>query len=119
MNKVTLIGRIGNDLELKEISNDVKLVNFSIATNDGTKDKPKTNWHNCTAFNNTAENLVKYQKKGSLIYVEGTLNYSKKEDKYYTGISVSKVEFLDSKKDSEQSKPSQPQQESQGDDLPF
>ena len=117
MNKVTLIGRIGQDLELKTIG-ETKLVNMSIATNDGTKDKPKTNWHNCTAFNKTAENIVKYQKKGSLIYIDGVLNYTKKDDKYYTSISVGRVEFLDSKSNSETSVQQSDKQKGE-DDLPF
>lgn len=77
MNSVNLIGRITNDLELKEAGCG-KFVNFSLAINRG---KENTTFIPVTAFNQVAENLVKYQKKGSLVSISGYLNNNSYTDK--------------------------------------
>lgn len=100
MNRAIIKGRLGNDPKLKTVGNDLQIVNFSVATNDGAKDKPKTNWHNCTAFKNTAEVINKYFKKGDEILIEGKIDYSKDDDKYYTNINVFSFEFCGSKTES-------------------
>ena len=97
MNQAIIKGRIGQDPELKNVGETNKVVNFSIATNDGTKDKPKTNWHKCTAWNKTAEIIEKYFKKGDEILVTGSIEYQKHEEKTFTKINVYKFEFCGSK----------------------
>lgn len=105
MNKVIEIGRIANDLELKQVG-DGKVVNFSLAVNKGTKDAEGNNeadFFQIVAWNTTAENLVKYCKKGSLIAVDGKLqNRSYDTDngfkRYVTEIIAYNIQFLDSKK---------------------
>lgn len=100
MNDVILIGRISTDLELKEITGDKKLVNFNIAINrQGTKDK--TDFIPCTCFNEIAENLVKYQKKGSLIAVKGSIRQNEYTDKegnkrYSLNVIASRIQYLES-----------------------
>ena|ERR1035437_2127542 len=108
VNKVILVGRVGIDPELKNISNDVKVVNFTLATSekftakDGTK-KDNTEWHNIVAFGNVAEIISKYAPKGSEIYLEGKIQNKSWEDKdgvkkYKTEILVNEVRLLGSKK---------------------
>lgn len=103
MNKIILIGYVGQDP--KQTDN---YVQFSIATSekwtgeDGQK-KERTDWHNCTAFNKTGETVMKYVHKGSRLYVEGKQRNTAKEingeKKYYSSVTVEKIEFLDKKDD--------------------
>lgn len=105
INKVTLLGRLTRDAELKSLPSGVALANFSLATNrvwyDQQKQKQEeVEFHNCTAFNKTAENIAKYTKKGHLLYVEGrvtTRSWDDKttgEKKYRTEIIVEEMKLL-------------------------
>lgn len=77
INRVVLVGRISHDLELKRTNSDVAVVSFRIALDnrqknaDGTR---STSFIPCKAFSQTAENMFKYIRKGSLVGVEGRLN---------------------------------------------
>jgi len=77
-NKVILVGRLGQDPELKYTPSGSAVANFSMATNrvwkdqDGNQQK-KTDWHRITAWRQAAEFAGNYLKKGSLVYVEGRL----------------------------------------------
>lgn len=87
MNNVNLIGRIATDLELKDIGSG-KVVNFSLAVNNR---KDKATFINVTAFNQVAENLVKYQKKGSQVGLSGYLQDNNYTDKNGNNIYTLKV----------------------------
>lgn len=124
MNTINLVGRLGQDPELKTSKSGTSFVKFSIATNDGFGDNKKTNWHNCTAFGKSAEIIAKYVKKGNEIAVSGSIDYNKHEDKIYTGILVNNFTFIGGK--SEASAQSQNNSENQNNqfipeesDLPF
>jgi len=97
MNAVILTGRVGNDLELTQ-SNDKLICRFSLATSDGTKDSPNTNWHNIVAFGKTAEILSSYVKKGEQLCINGSINnssYEKNgENRVYSQIIVSKFTLI-------------------------
>lgn len=85
LNKAMIIGRIGNDLELKKTANSSVLV-MNIATTENyitdSGDKvEKTEWHRVVVYGKTAENCYKFLKKGSLIYVEGKISTNKWQDK--------------------------------------
>ena len=87
INKVTLVGNIGNEPEVKTFQNGNKVVNLSIATSERWKDKEsgemKTNteWHRVVIFNPVLADLAeKYVKKGSKIYLEGQLQTRKWQD---------------------------------------
>ena len=85
INKVILIGRVGQDPEVRNTDSG-KVANFSLATSENYKDKSgikveQTEWHNIVAWNKTAEFVENYVKKGSLLYVEGTLKTQKWVDK--------------------------------------
>ena len=97
MNDVTLIGRISNDLEIKT-TGDIKILNFNIAINRAGSDK--ADFIPCTAFNQVAENMVKYQKKGSLIAVKGSIRQSEYTDKegnkrMMLNVTANRVKFLE------------------------
>lgn len=99
-NKVTLVGRISTDLELRYTSSSKAYCKFNLAVNrmnDGTDFIPITVW------GKPAENLVQYQNKGSLILVDGSINmsnYTDKDGNNRTSFEVmtSNVQFLSSKK---------------------
>lgn len=108
-NKVTLIGNIGQNPEVKEFNGGNKFVKFSLATNETYRNKAgekvtDTQWHNLTAWGKTAEIVGKYLKKGSEIAVEGKLlnrNYTDKDGvkRYVTEIQVNELLMLGGKKD--------------------
>ena len=85
LNKVQLIGRVGQDPEYKATQSGTAVVNFSIATTEKWKkdgqQQEKTEWHDCCCFGKLADIINSYVKKGSLIYVEGSLETQKWEDK--------------------------------------
>ena len=102
INKIMLIGNLGNSPELKQTSTGVDICTFSIATSKKNKNKEEvTQWHNIVAFNKTAEIIATYAQKGSKMYVEGEMNYSKyeKEGVMVTSakIIVNQFEFLGSR----------------------
>lgn len=78
LNKVMLIGRLGSDPESRTIQSGSTVCNFSIATSEKWKDKSgdrqeKTEWHNIVAWGLQASFTQEYLRKGSLVYVEGSL----------------------------------------------
>lgn len=99
-NKVTLVGRISTDLELRYTGSNKAYCRFNLAVNrmnEGTDFIPITVW------GKPAENLVQYQNKGSLILVDGSIsmsNYTDKDGNNRTSFEVmtSNVQFLSSKK---------------------
>lgn len=103
MNKVTLMGRIGKDLETVQ-KGDVTITKFTLATNDGTKDKPKTNWHDIVAFGKAGEILAKYVGKGDQLLIIGELNYNTVENdngkRTFTSITLKEFDFVGSSKGS-------------------
>ena len=99
MNKVMLVGRLTKMPELKEVK-DNKVCEFTLAVN---RDKEKADFINCVVWNSQAENLCKYQDKGSLISVFGELRVDSYEiegnKRYKTYVMVNNIEFLESKKE--------------------
>lgn len=105
MNKVMLVGRITRDLELRYTGNNNAVVEFSLATNRPvTRDGERVaDFVTCVLFGKQAENLVKYQSKGSMIGIEGAYRVDRYEDadgnsRYKHYVLVHTVEFLESKK---------------------
>ena len=85
VNKVTLIGRVGRDPEVRYMPNGEAVANFSLATSESWKDKngervTKTEWHNIALYRKMAEIAGQYHKKGSQVYIEGKIQSRK-----YTG----------------------------------
>jgi single-strand DNA-binding protein len=100
INKVILVGNLGQDPEVRYTPNGGAITKVSIATSESWKDKnsgqmqEKTEWHNVTFFGKLAEIAGEYLRKGSQIYVEGKLRTDKYQDKttgqdrYSTGVVV-------------------------------
>ena len=116
LNKVLLIGRLGNDPEIKQMQNGKSVARLSVATSESWKDKStgdkkeKTEWHRVVIFNEGLVGVVqKYLKKGAQVYIEGQLNTNKYTDsngqeKYSTQIVLqgysSSLTMLDGKNSS-------------------
>ena len=99
VNKVTLIGAVGKDPELRYTHSGMAVANFSIATSKKNKEKQDvTQWHNVVAFQKTAELVEQYVKKGSKLYIEGELQYQEYEKdgerRFATKIVVNDMSFL-------------------------
>ena len=103
MNKVLLIGRLTNDIELRYTANQTAVASFALAINRG-KDRDGNDrgadFPRCIAFNKAAETLSKYSKKGGRLAVEGhiqTGSYQKQDGStaYTTDIIVDRFEIID------------------------
>ena len=85
INKVTLIGHLGRDPEIRTLENGATVARFSVATNENYRDKNGewqsiTEWHNVVAWRNLASRAERDLKKGSLVYIEGKLSTRKWQD---------------------------------------
>jgi single-strand DNA-binding protein len=106
--KTILLGRLGEKPELKVVSADFTVCNFTVATNEtwfdkkSNEKKEKVTWHRVNATGKTAENCARYLDKGSSVLVDGIItnrSYEKDGSKVYvTEIKAHSVQFLDSKK---------------------
>ena len=108
LNKVTLIGNLGNDPEIRSTTGGNRVATFSLATsrtwNDASGAKQeKTEWHRCVVWNSKGSQLAdiveKYVKKGDKLYVEGRIEYRQWQDKdgqtrYSTEINVRELIML-------------------------
>jgi len=101
MNQVNLVGRIVQDLTLRKTNDGNSFTGFRLAVNEYRGGNNYTNFIDCVAFGNQAENIVKYVGKGSLISVTGRLSVRNKQENgnYVTivNVNVDRVEFLDSR----------------------
>lgn len=80
INLVQLVGRLGTDVELKTLQNGSKVVNISLATNEYSKNNKSewvetTYWHRLVFWGTLAERLVEKARKGSRLFIQGTLTY--------------------------------------------
>ena len=116
LNRVLLIGRLGQDVDFKVTPNGDPLARFSVATSDVWTDKngerqEKTSWHNCVVFGKQAEIADKYLRKGAQVYVEGKIEYREVADeqgnkKNFTNIRVNNFLML-GKRDGEDEAPAE------------
>jgi len=109
VNKVILIGNLGKDPEVRYMPSGSAVTNVTIATSETWKDKQsgekqeRTEWHNVVFFNRLAEIAGEYLKKGSKVYIEGSLRTRKWQDKnsgqdrYTTEIVANEMQMLDSR----------------------
>lgn len=105
INKVTLIGHLGADPEIRHLENGVAVGRFSLATNESYKDKDgnwqkTTEWHNVVVWRELAERAEKMLKKGNLVYVEGKISYRKftgqdGQERYITDIVANVMRTLE------------------------
>ena len=120
VNKVILVGNLGRDPEVRHLPSGDAVVNISIATTDKWKDKQTgeakemTEWHKVNFFGKLAEIVGQYLKKGSTIYIEGSIHTRKYTDKdgaekYSTEIKGTSMQMLGGKNEG-QSQPAQRQE---------
>ena len=107
VNRVILIGRLGQDPEIKHTSGGKEVCNMSLATEDGKADNKRTEWHRIVAWGKTAVNCDKYLSKGRQVYIEGSLRTRRWQDKngndrQTTEVHAYSVVFLDGGKSERQ-----------------
>lgn len=144
VNKVIIVGNLGRDPEIRSMPNGDRVANLSVATSESWKDKSsgerkeKTEWHRVTIFNDNIVKVVEsYVKKGSTVYIEGSLQTRKWTDqqgveKYSTEIVVSRFKgeltmlggrsdggSTDSAREPEPEQAAKPYQELDDSDIPF
>jgi single-strand DNA-binding protein len=98
VNKVTLLGNVGKDPEIRSTPSGVMVASFGLATSDRFQDaqgnwQDRTEWHNLKAFKRTAEIVRDYVKKGSKLYIEGKISTNSWDDKE-TGVKKYRTEIL-------------------------
>jgi len=108
INKVILVGNLGNDPENRTSQTGNAITNISVATSESWKDKStgqqqeRTEWHRVVFFNRLAEIAAEYLRKGSKVYVEGSLRTRKwqdqnGQDRYTTEVVGNEMQMLDSR----------------------
>lgn len=110
VNKVIIVGNLGNDPEMRTFANGDAVANISVATSDRWQDKQTgewrevTEWHRIVLFRRLAEIAGQYLRKGSKVYVEGKIRTRKwqdqnGQDRYSTEIHADTLQMLDSRSD--------------------
>ncbi|MGB0638854.1 MAG: single-stranded DNA-binding protein [Myxococcota bacterium] len=109
VNKAILVGRLGQDPELRATGGGTPVTTLRLATTDRRKDRDgnwaeQTEWHSVVVFGRQAENIGKYCKKGKQLFIEGRIQTRKWQDRdgkdrYNTEIVADKVQFLGGRSD--------------------
>ncbi len=105
INKVIIVGNLGQDPETRYMPSGAAVTNFTVATNESWKDKQtgeqkeRTEWHKVAMFNRLAEIAAEYLRKGSQVYIEGKLRTRKwqgqdGQDRYTTEIIADEMQML-------------------------
>lgn len=131
VNKVIILGNLGQDPDSRVTAQGSAVSNLNIATDESYKDKqtgqmvPKVEWHRVVLFNRLAEIANEYLRKGSKVYIEGKLQTRKwqdqsGQDRYTTEIVANELQMLDSQPSQQQGHPAQqrPQQNYSGQQAP-
>jgi len=137
VNKVIIVGNLGNDPDVRYTADGKAISTISVATTESWKDKntgeqqDRTEWHRIVFFNRLAEIVAEYLKKGSHVYVDGKLQTRKwqddnGQDRYTTEIVANEMQMLGGRNDQAGAQ-QQPQQSQQAvppageldDDIPF
>ena|SRR5688572_14967229 len=135
VNKVIIVGNLGKDPETKYLPSGDAVTNFTVATTESWKDKASgdkkeaTEWHRISTFGKLAEICAEYLKKGSSVYVEGSIKTRKWQDKegvdrYSTEIKADRMQMLGGKTQAEAPEPRAAGKKSGSmqdldDDIPF
>ena len=106
VNKVIILGRLGQDPEVRATASGMQVATLNVATNElgskdatGNRQADVTEWHRCVVWNRLAENAAAYLRKGSMVYLEGRLQTRKWQDqtgndRYSTEIMCNEMQFV-------------------------
>ena len=106
VNKVIILGRLGQDPDMRATAGGTQVANLSVATTEigrkdqnGNRGEDQTEWHRCVLFGRTAEIAAQYLKKGSQVYIEGRLQTRKWQDqqgndRYSTEIIANEMQLM-------------------------
>jgi len=132
VNKVTLIGNLGKDPEVRRLENGIAVAKFSVATNESYKDKSgewvtQTEWHDVVVWRHLAERAEQQLKKGKLVYIDGKLTHRKWQaedgsNRYSTEVVANTFRLLEKREDSGGASETATSADKSGateDDLPF
>ncbi len=137
INKVILVGNLGNDPDMKYSQGGMCVTRISLATTSSRKDKDgnrqeSTQWHRVVMFGKLGEIAAEYLKKGATVYIEGSIKYDKFTgqdgvEKYSTDIIADEMQMLGGRNDDaprpqrqqRQPEPAQQADDFNDDDLPF
>ena len=128
VNRVILIGNLGRDPEIRYTPNGLAVANVTIATTEVWKDKQsgenqeKTEWHRLVFYSRLAEIVGEYVRKGSKIYIEGSLRTNKwqdqaGQDRYTTEIIANNLQMLDGRGSTGEAPPPLPMQNASAKDT--
>ena len=124
VNKVIIVGNCGSDPEVKQFANGGSVTTISVATSEQWNDKQtgekreQTEWHRISLYNKLAEIAAQYLRKGSQVYVEGSLRTRKYQDqngqdRYVTEIRADQMQMLGGNQNAQQNNGGYPQQNNQ------
>ena len=129
VNKVIIVGNLGQDPEARFTPQGTAVTNLSIATNESWKNQEgqiqdRTEWHRVVLYGKMAETASEYMRKGSMVYVEGRLRTKEWEDQNQnkrksTEIMCDNFTMLGRRGDNQTSQNNKPESTSEEDDLPF
>ena len=140
INKVILVGHVGADPEIRTSESGIKTARLRLATSESRLNNEQqrielTEWHNITLFQKLADVADKYVRKGTKLYVEGSIHYRKWQGKdgverYMTDITATTMQMLNKVEDAPKPEPqytpvqypnevAAPEVETPADDLPF
>lgn len=123
VNRMTLVGRLGADPELRETKAGTAVVNLSVATDRGG-DSDAVDWHRATAWDRTAEVCAEYLEKGSRVYLAGPLQYrtwtdDEGRERKTAELQFRKLEMLDGRRTDTPTRAEAGATAGDGSDLPF
>ena len=129
VNKVIIVGNLGQDPEARFTPQGTAVTNLSIATNESWKNQEgqtqdRTEWHRVVLYGKMAETASEYMRKGSMVYVEGRLRTKEWEDQNQnkrktTEVMCDNFTMLGRRGDNQPSQNSRPEPSAEDDDLPF
>tara|TARA_B100000242_G_C43010700_1_gene469907 strand:- start:540 stop:944 length:405 start_codon:yes stop_codon:yes gene_type:complete len=129
VNKVIIVGNLGQDPEARFTPQGTAVTNLSIATNESWKNQEgqiqdRTEWHRVVLYGKMAETASEYMKKGSMVYVEGRLRTKEWEDQNQnkrktTEIMCDNFTMLGRRGDNQSNQSNGPESSTEDDDLPF
>lgn len=129
VNKVIIVGNLGQDPEARFTPQGTAVTNLSIATNESWKNQEgqtqdRTEWHRVVMYGKMAETASEYMRKGSMVYVEGRLRTKEWEDQNQnkrktTEIMCDNFTMLGRRGDNQSIQNNRPESSTEDDDLPF